>query len=310
MEERAGALTAVRIKEWYGRMGNNIVQIMNAIMFGQALNLSRLLLPSQGLNLSFHMPIFDLPGEIAITPNAHLRFSCNASGLKHFFGRCTDVNKRLARETLLEHLAPHLTAATKRACEAERARPFDGLTVHLRSGDAHRIFTRQGMLAPCSFFQKIALDHGFGSVRIVTERDMSHPCLKVLSRTLPNVSIQVQSKSIEEDACALMHARHLAVGSFSTFSQTAELFNMDLRSLFWPVPAGGTIAALGNICVHPESRLMNDTRTTYTYKIDGMQNALLSAHDLSYIVNTSLQNVNLLSVCDEEQEIPFGGSLR
>jgi len=306
MEERAGALTAVKIKDWYGRMGNNIVQIMNAIMFGQTLNLSRLLLPSQGTS---HLPIFDFPSEIAIIPNAHLRFSCNASGLKHFFGRCTDVNKRLARATLLEHLAPHLTAATRRACEAERAQPFDGLTVHLRSGDAHRIFTRQGMLAPCSFFQKIVLDHGFSSVRIVTERDMSHPCLKVLSRTLPNVSMRVQSKSIEEDACALMHARHLAVGSFSTFSQTAELFNMDLKSLFWPVPSGGSIAALGNICVPPGSS-PNETRSTYTYQIDGMQDTLLSAGDLSYVMNTSLQNVNLLSVCDEEQEIPFAGSLR
>jgi hypothetical protein len=287
-------------------MGNNIVQIMNAIMFGQALNVSRLLLPSQE---KFRLPIFDLPSEIAISPNAHLRFHCNASGLKHFFGRCTDVNKRMAREALLEHLAPHLTEATKRACEVERAQPFDGLTVHLRSGDAHRISTRQGMLAPCSFFQKIVFDHGFSSVRVVTERDMSHPCLNALSQTLPNVSIQVQSKSIEEDVCALMHARHLAVGSFSTFSQTAELFNTDLKSLFWPVPAGGSMAALGNICVAPESGL-NGTRETYTYQIDGMQNALLSAHDLAYIVNTSLQNVSLRSVCDEEQEIPFAGSLR
>jgi len=299
-----GSLTAVKIKDWYGRMGNNIVQIMNAILFGQTLNLSRLQLPSQG---KLHLPIFDLPREIAISPSAHLHFNCNASGLKHFFGRCTDVNKRLARETLLEHLAPYLTEATKRACEAERAQPFDGLTVHLRSGDAHRIHTRQGMLAPCSFFQKVVLDHGFSSVRIVTERDLSHPCLRVLGQRMPNVSIQ--SKSIEEDACALMHARHLAVGSFSTFSQTAELFNMDLKSLFWPVPSGGSIAALGNICVPPGSS-PNETRATYTYQIDGMQDTLLSAGDLSYVMNTSLQHVTLRSVCDEEQEIPFAGSLR
>uniref|UniRef100_A0A7S1FC73 Uncharacterized protein n=2 Tax=Noctiluca scintillans TaxID=2966 RepID=A0A7S1FC73_NOCSC len=54
---------------------------------------------------------------------------------------------------------------------------------------------------------------------------MAHPCIKTLQRSHLNVTIQ--SKGPIEDACALMHAKHLAVGSISTFSQSMNRFNAD-----------------------------------------------------------------------------------
>merc|ERR1719188_939569 len=122
-----------------------------------------------------------------------------------------------------------MTERTRRACQEERARPFDGLTVHLRSGDTLRdLALPQFAKASCSFFKKVLAVHGFQSVRVITEKDLSHPCIDVLREALGS-NLSVQTGSLEEDSCAIMHARHLAVGSWSTFSQALELLNDHLE---------------------------------------------------------------------------------
>jgi hypothetical protein len=109
-----------------------------------------------------------------------------------------------------------------------------------------------------------------------------------------------------------MHAKHLAVGSWSTFSQVFELFNRGLRTNFWPSPPSGTMRAslVDNFCVPVPP---GTSGATYVYQVDGMEgfhNNLLKADSRSYFEGSlPRQNVTLRSVCNEQAEVPFAGSV-
>lgn len=306
---------SVTIAAWYGRLGNNIIQIVNAILFCQQSGYSTLILPPDRSQLN----IFDLPEKIAIdhrTLGNHLKCDWNHLSTHYFFGRCMAVNKRLFHRTVKQYLKPYLTSSTNTACQKERARPFSGLTIHLRSGDTARTIGRtssatQDAYASCSFFDKIVADQKFEEVRIITEPDHMHPCIKVLGNRLPsmNVSLHIGNHSIEEDACALMNARYLAVGSWSTFSQTLELLNDNLEIMFWPVPPKGTWSKLDGHCTPV---LWESDRKTYVYEIAGMQdvhNNLAKRQSVEYFTRNSSQGVTLAATCNWEQEVPFSGSV-
>jgi hypothetical protein len=317
---------SVAFKEWYGRTGNNIVQLVNAILFCQVEGFSTLRLPEASKSPCHDKSkacratdLFDLPEEIKITPRPELKLKCNFRGMKFFFGRCLAVTKSLFRQTAAQHLLPFMSEAWDRTCQEERAQQdahhFNGLTIHLRSGDSRNSTGRipsSFSYASCSFFKKVLAVHKFQSARVVTEKDMSHPCIQVLRKELGS-NLVVQSGSLEEDSCAIMHARHLAVGSWSTFSQVLELFNDRLETNFWPVPPNttkrsGIFFQIGAVC----NPVVFGSATTYVYQVDGMQeghNQMDGERSADYFSRLPLENVTLRSVCDEQSEAPFEGSV-
>jgi len=309
---------SVAFAKWYGRLGNNIVQLVNAILFCQVEGFSTLRIPDaikRPLHHSSSMAsdVFDLPKEIKITPRPDLKLGCNFRKMKLFFGRCLAVTKSLFRETAAQHLFPLMSGVWRGACQNESAQQnasrFNGLTIHLRSGDSRRdLNLDQFSYASCSFFKKVMSVHGYKSVRVITEKDKSHPCIQVLRDELGS-KLAVQSGSLEEDSCAIMHARHLAVGSWSTFSQVLELFNDHLETNFWPVPRR-TDQLLKKVVCNP---VVIGSPVTYVYQVDGMQdgyNRMDSERSVDYFGRLPLEKVTLQSVCDEESEAPFMGSVR
>jgi len=309
---------SVALPAWYGRMGNNILQLVNAILFCQAEGLTTLRLPAASNGTRPHSSsraadMFDLPREIKITPRSDLKLGCNFHKMRLFFGRCAAVSKSLFRQTAEEYLFPLMNGAWQSACQDERARQdnhtFNGLTIHLRSGDSRRdLKLPQFAYASCSFFKKIMSVHGFESARVITEKDMSHPCIQVLREDLGS-NLAVQSGSLEEDSCAIMHAKHLAVGSWSTFSQVLELFNKHIETNFWPVPTGEQARVEKVVC----NPVVFGSPLTYVYQIDGMQdghNRMDDEGGADYFARLPLERVTLQSVCDEQSEAPFVGSVR
>jgi len=309
---------SVAFAKWYGRFGNNIVQLVHAILFCQIEGFSTLRLPDAIKRPSHHShtmatDMFDLPREIKITPRPDLKLGCNFRKMKMFFGRCLAVTKSLFRQTAAQYLFPLMSGAWHRACQDESAQQnatrVNGLTIHLRSGDSRRNLTLdQFAYASCSFFTKVVSVHGYKSVRVITEKDMSHPCIHVLRDELGS-NLDVQSGSLEQDACAIMHARHLAVGSWSTFSQVLELFNEHLETNFWPTPRRQDKMSKKAVC-NPVSL---GRPVTYVYQVDGMQDRYNNMDDergVEYFSRLPLENVTLQSVCDEDSEAPFLGSVQ
>ena len=68
--------------------------------------------------------------------------------------------------------------------------------------------------------EKVAHDFRFTRLRIITERDLKHLRNKVLQTSQSPSEVIAQSKRQIEHACALMYAKHLAVGAMSIFASS------------------------------------------------------------------------------------------
>lgn len=224
---------SIRISEWYGRVGNNLHQVSNAIFAAKVSGIKRVTTPAGGPVRQ----IFDFPDNFEIEPDEEFRtrITCRPPQSGHYFGDdgllCTGVKRSDHTKVLQAHLLPYLNNEARAACTEEsntkkllKSNGKRELLLHLRSGDLLDSNHFQAKFAPCSFFDVLINDEiGFDHIRVITEPDRAHSCLHYLAEKYSNVTIQ--SQSVPADACALMHADYLGMGAHSSFSETLSMFN-------------------------------------------------------------------------------------
>jgi len=147
---------------------------------------------------------------------------------------------RSRRRVMIQYVKP-LLVPWARAGMRSRVNGSDELVIHVRSGDAWSKATFKGNplfeynMPPCAFYDKIIetgnKGEAFQHVRIVTEADHANPCVDLIRKRHPNRNVLVQARSREEDADAIMNARHLAT-SQSHFSWILAEMNERLETLF------------------------------------------------------------------------------
>lgn len=151
---------------------------------------------------------------------------------------CGGIQPKEWRRLLKKYVKPLLveTARTDR----RSANPDSELVVHMRSGDAMTttspLAKLEVELPPCAFYDKIIEEgiHGapFQSIRIITQADASNPCVRAIIDRHPGRSVVVQRGSREEDAAALMNARHLVLAP-SYFSFLMAQMNEQVQTIFY-----------------------------------------------------------------------------
>lgn len=243
---------AIAVPSWYGRLGNNLMQMAKALMKAEILGKSRVTLPkNKGGGQGTFSDLFNVPKDgISITPNEEMksRVQCVAFDKPAWvpfqlwvpsilsLQDCSNFTVTDISRLLSQYVRPLLKDEGKKACKAEAASvPEHELIIHLRNGDLAHESGYQGRFAPCDFYDMIIDQHGFKSVRVVTEPDRKHVCIKTLPERNPTVNVTVQSKSLAEDACALLEAKHVAYGSLSTFSLMLTQLNKNLQSVYSPL---------------------------------------------------------------------------
>jgi len=234
---------SVVVSRWFGRIGNNLHQIVYAIFTAKLAGKERVTPPRGGPMRQ----LFDLPESITIEPDSEFRtrVSCSFRDERYYYVHCMGAARADYTKVVQEYLVPHLNSAARYACQREASSSKHELVVHLRSGDLLNSTHKKSAMAPCSFFDVlINREHGFRQVRIITEPDHRHPCLRSIANT--SVNITVQSVSLAADACAFMHADHLAMGADSTFSVALSWFNTRPVTIYDPF--GKCLRAGEHIC--------------------------------------------------------------
>lgn len=232
------------VRNWEGRAGNNVAQLMHAIIYAEAGGYHAVDVPPPAGGSLDHF--FDLPPRLFIDANPDLqkRVHCSSTACKDtnfYYCTCQGTTRTDYRRALMKYLKPKMNNATRTACGAY-GHGFRGLTIHLRSGDLLNSRHPQGNFMPCCFHDKVIAAGGFEDVQVITESDLSHPCLLPLRKKHPEVKIQ--SKSIQEDACALMTAQHLEHG-ISTFPLAMAAMNENLKSVSMPGEGNGETSIPG-----------------------------------------------------------------
>jgi hypothetical protein len=228
---------AVHIAEWWGRLGNNLLQLQNALIFAEAKGKTKVTFPtSHGTELK---QLLNLPeAGITINPkNMEKKETCLRKPpffYDDFFhndkraGCFNDIEVR--RRVLVQYVKPLLQHPLDNFKVSD-----DELLIHLRSGDMMRpggIMHPQTRQPPCAAYDKI-IEEGkegaaFDNVRIIGEHDHRNPCFDELVKRHPDKNVTIQEKNFIDDAAAIINARNLALGT-SSFSLMIGLFNENLE---------------------------------------------------------------------------------
>jgi len=236
---RQGLHRGIAIDQWFGRLGNNLMQVAHAIFAAKLSGQPRVTTPSGG-ELGIRR-LFQLPLSFEVESDSDFRTRVNCSenekdsnvGSTYYHLACIGTTRSDYTGVLRKYILPYLIDEARDACEQEASNTKVELVIHLRSGDLLNSTHFQSRFAPCSFFDVLVeQDITFERVRVITEPDLKHPCLEYFVEKKKNIT--VQSESFSADACALMHADYLGLGSLSTFSAALSLFNPNHVTVYDP----------------------------------------------------------------------------
>lgn len=207
------------ITYWFGRLGNNIQQISNAIYFCRYHKINFYLPPHELIN---HFKIEF--GKDAYITSRFFFFNGNNIDFK-----CNEYHLNDARKSICEeYILPNL-----------KFQPVDilsdsTLVLHIRSGD---IFSRTHVNKlyvqnPLSYYHDLINNDKFTEVLIVTDTTEENGLNPVIPHLAKNKKVRIQSESVEKDFATLLSAKHLASSGVGTFVLAAAMCSKNITDFY------------------------------------------------------------------------------
>lgn len=220
----------------FGRFGNNVTQLLNAIHFARCHGIGRIHLGDvnpAGLKQEVRI------GGIAFRlDEADGSDGADLQARMYFRGQFPRSYAGLDANALAEIAGAYLRPLFEHRFIAGPAPGEPAIHVHLRAGD---VFGRKSVPAlygqPPLAFYSLAIAHArreFGVRRVVlVHEDEANPCIPALRDWLGRAGLpfSVQSGTLEQDVGALMSAEHLVV-SKGTFAFPIFLLSSRLRTVY------------------------------------------------------------------------------
>jgi hypothetical protein len=223
----------------FGRLGNQLIQLMNATIMARRLGLRYVVVLNQGLIQlpapSEHDGITYI-SEIAQATDAG-RFLVGDFFFPEVLSPVIDDASGEERQRIVtEIVRPHMMQAFPSLQDEKHA---DELTVHFRSGDIFRdTHAAAGYTQPPLGFYTLVVRHllrqrAITRVRLVFE-DRLNPCIDAFIAFLKSLKIpyRVQNGSLAEDLTALIDAPNLVFGH-GTFGVAVCLLSRSVSRLFF-----------------------------------------------------------------------------
>jgi hypothetical protein len=223
----------VEIKSPFGRLGNNVKQLLNAMVVCKEKGFKLKLGSHFQRNINW---VFDINQMIDKFNNTivwtrktkpNLWIEHNFYFVESVIGRVPNSRDHfpLSEQFLIPYVKLKLSP-----------KPPNHLYIHIRSGD---IFKPQGQSVnpeyvqpPLAFYTKIINETDYSKIIIVTESDRVNPVISKLdSLKLNNKTIEVQSGSIESDFKTLLEARNVVIAN-STLSGVSLYLNKFLNNSY------------------------------------------------------------------------------
>lgn len=210
------------VSHWYGRLGNNIQQICNGILFSQVNDEGFFSPPHELINQVY----FNIENKSLVRPG---RFFYYEQENRDFLINLDYLYNNI-RKVALEYVTPNLNIPSMDPLDD------DTLVVHIRSGDLFEVIYEptsenvpNGNYIPNPLKYYLTLADMFKKVIVVTEQDSYNPIVQKLRE---RENIVIHSKSLEEDFAMLMSAKNLASSGVGTFCVAAALCNKNLKNFY------------------------------------------------------------------------------
>jgi hypothetical protein len=224
---------------WTGRLGNNIVQLKNAIQValfydfniilpGIKNNWNQNVVRGAGTGSNLYIRINDKITKkdgIVIDDNQfYYAKRITLSGPLHIpfiDNSLFDMNKKKTIEILRNYVVmPKPTTLNE-----------NDLVIHIRSGD---IFSNQAptnyIMPPLSYYVDIINNNNFDKIYLLAE-DTKNPCINELIKQFPEIHFKLQS--LDEDIKILLGATNVVM-SYGTMIHALLIFSNNIKNLYSP----------------------------------------------------------------------------
>jgi len=205
------------IDSWFGRLGNNILQIIRCIHYAKTYHFAQIKFPPHDYLDTITISVNNRPKQKTILNSF---FNIKNMGI-------SDPSPRLMKSYFQTYIKSIININLK---EKQNS---NVLHIHIRSGD---IFSRNGghsyyVQPPLQYYKNIIKSQDWENIIIVYEDD-KNPCVNVL-KSLKLDDMQFQSSLLVNDIEQLCSSSNLAIG-FGTFGYLIYLMNDNLQNIYIP----------------------------------------------------------------------------
>ena len=205
-------MSNIWIKGWSGRLGNNIIQLKNAIQLAVSKNYN-VIMPRHKY---FSKTYICLNKQIGIN-------SKRISDPNNYF--YTSDLPNIDYNRVLQILKDCFTIKDVKALDAE------DLVIHIRSGDIFDKDPHPGyIMPPLSYYVDIIRANTFKIIYLIAE-DQKNPCINALLKLYPTIQFELQP--LEKDIRLILGAVNV-VSSYGSMIDSLLLFSDNIKRVYRP----------------------------------------------------------------------------
>jgi hypothetical protein len=205
----------LNIQSWYGRAGNNILQIIRAIHYAVINGHNSICFQHHSLLTSKFITIENIENSNKTQINDTFFY------LDKF--NLVDPEPYIMKEYFQKYIKPIFFNYDSSSLMSE-----DVLHIHMRSGDIFSSSPHKSYVQPpLSYYKNIAKD--YNTIKLICE-DKKNPCVNEL---LKQTNVECIHNTLLYDLTILSNAPNLVIG-FGTFGLLLYLMNTNLKNLYIP----------------------------------------------------------------------------
>lgn len=218
-------MPSIRITKWFGRLGNNCLQLAHAVHLARELGIREVEHPPHPL---FKGRKIDLGVSFGSHPGLSGEFFYEKSLIPHATPLSISGRKHIFRETLWPRFIGRdcLGQPMKSLLKQEST-----LVIHIRSGDVFSAKPHADYVQPPLWFYRTIIEGNDWSDILLVSEDSRNPVINKLCADYPK--IRIHRMSLAEDFSVLCKARNL-LGSYGTFTHAAFCFNANILRYWIP----------------------------------------------------------------------------
>jgi len=220
-------LMSINITIWSGRLGNNITQLVNAILFANYNNIEKIFFPKH-----FYFKDNFINLEKYKSKNSYV--TNNKIYKSDFFSRdeiCKQYN--LSKEIFINDKI-NIREIIKDIFNLKIINlnfTDNDLVIHIRSGDVYSKYPHSGWIQPpLSFYKTIINEKKWDKIILICEDDKS-PIIKPLINEYRNIIFKINS--LNEDINIIIQAKNICFG-MGSFIPSLLLLNDNINTIYYP----------------------------------------------------------------------------
>jgi hypothetical protein len=211
-----------KLEQWYGRLGNNIIQLYNLLSVALYNNTDVIIPPHKFLNKTL-IKINNEIGSNEFEPNEKFFFKKNLIKNNGILPEVFDINKDKV-ECILRDL--FIIKSDTETCLGD-----NDVVIHIRSGDIFKDGQKNTCHytpAPLSYYTEILNNNNFEKIYIAAE-DKKNPCIDKLLQLYPNIIFKQQK--LEDDINLILRTKNI-ICSIGTFIPSLLMLSKNIKNVY------------------------------------------------------------------------------